>query len=112
MDECTMAPKETLWHTRTQRLSIGPRDGAVNRWQPVSPAMAAGGTDHGWTRHEGLLCRVPPWPQPPMVYGVGNEHDRDAGRTSVRASRAAGSREILTTPVEDGGPTDADHPDG
>jgi hypothetical protein len=26
--------------------------------------MAAGLTDHVWTLREGLLFRVPPWPQP------------------------------------------------
>ena len=67
VDECTMAPKETLWQTLTKRLSIGPRDGSVKRWQPCTPAMAAGCTDHVWTRQEGLLFRVPPWPQPHIV---------------------------------------------
>ena len=42
VDECTMAPKETLGQTLTKRLSIGPRDGSVKRWQPCTPAMAAG----------------------------------------------------------------------
>jgi IS1 family transposase len=38
--------------------------GSAKRWRPCTPAMAAGLTDHVWTRREGLLCRVPPWPQP------------------------------------------------
>jgi transposase-like protein/IS1 family transposase len=37
--------------------------GSVKRWQPCTPAMAAGLTDHGWTLREALLYRVPPWPQ-------------------------------------------------
>ena len=37
--------------------------GAAQRWQPRTPAMAAGLTDHVWTLREVLLCRVPPWPQ-------------------------------------------------
>jgi IS1 family transposase/transposase-like protein len=32
-------------------------------WQPRTPAMAAGLTDHVWTLREVLLFRVPPWPQ-------------------------------------------------
>src|SRR6266542_236470 len=38
--------------------------GSAKRWQPRTPAMAAGLTDHVWTLREVLLCRVPPWPQP------------------------------------------------
>jgi IS1 family transposase len=39
-------------------------NGSAKRWQPRTPAMAAGLTDHGWTLREVLLVRVPPWPQP------------------------------------------------
>ena len=38
--------------------------GSARRWQPRTPAMAAGLTDHVWTLREVLLFRVPPWPQP------------------------------------------------
>src|SRR5262244_1017279 len=38
--------------------------GSATRWQPRTPAMAAGLTDHVWTLREVLLFRVPPWPQP------------------------------------------------
>jgi len=38
--------------------------GSGKRWQPRTPAMAAGLTDHVWTLREVLLFRVPPWPQP------------------------------------------------
>jgi hypothetical protein len=38
--------------------------GSVKLWQPQTPAMAAGLTDHVWTLREVLLFRVPPWPQP------------------------------------------------
>src|SRR6266404_7182433 len=41
--------------------------GAAKRWQPRTPAMAAGLTDHVWTRREVRLFRVPPWPQPAQV---------------------------------------------
>ena len=37
--------------------------GSPKRWQPRTPAMAAGLTDHVWTLREVLLFRVPPWPQ-------------------------------------------------
>ena len=39
-------------------------NGSAKRWQPHTPAMAAGLTDHGWTLRDVLLLRVPPWPQP------------------------------------------------
>jgi hypothetical protein len=38
--------------------------GSAKRWQPRTPARAAGLTDHVWTLREVLLFRVPPWPQP------------------------------------------------
>jgi IS1 family transposase len=41
--------------------------GSATRWQPRTPAMAVGLTDHVWTLREVLLFRVPPWPQPAMV---------------------------------------------
>jgi IS1 family transposase len=41
--------------------------GSATRWQPRTPAMAAGLTDHVWTLREVLLFRVPPWPQPAIV---------------------------------------------
>jgi IS1 family transposase len=41
--------------------------GTAKCWQPRTPAMAAGLTDHVWTLREVLLFRVPPWPQPAGV---------------------------------------------
>jgi len=41
--------------------------GSAKLWQPRSPAMAAGLTDHVWTLQEVLMFRVPPWPQPQTV---------------------------------------------
>src|SRR5712691_8835357 len=41
--------------------------GSAKRWQPHTPAMAAGLTDQVWTLREVLLFRVPPWPQPAGV---------------------------------------------
>ena len=43
-----------------------PATGAVKRWQPRTPAMAAGLTDRVWSMREVLLYRVPPWPQTQM----------------------------------------------
>jgi len=42
-------------------------NGSAKRWQPQTPARAAGLTDHVWTLREVLLFRVPPWPQPAGV---------------------------------------------
>jgi IS1 family transposase len=42
-------------------LPNGP--GAATRWQPRTPAMAAGLTEHVWTLRDVLLFHVPPWPQ-------------------------------------------------
>jgi hypothetical protein len=40
--------------------------GSARLWRPQTPAMAAGLTDHVWSLKEGLLYRVPPWPQPQL----------------------------------------------
>ncbi len=40
--------------------------GSGKRWQPQTPAMAAGLTDHVWSLREVLMFRVPPWPQSQM----------------------------------------------
>jgi IS1 family transposase len=37
--------------------------GALKRWQPRTPAMAAGLTDRVWSVREVLMYQVPPWPQ-------------------------------------------------
>jgi IS1 family transposase len=41
--------------------------GSAKLWQPRTPAMAAGLTDHVWTLREVLLFRVPSWSQPQTV---------------------------------------------
>jgi IS1 family transposase len=38
--------------------------GSAKRWQPQTPAMAAGLTDHVWSLREVLLFPIPPWSQP------------------------------------------------
>jgi IS1 family transposase/transposase-like protein len=42
------------------------KSGAIKRWQPRTPAMAAGLTDRVWSVREVLMYRVPPWPQTQM----------------------------------------------
>jgi IS1 family transposase/transposase-like protein len=41
-----------------------PGTGVIKRWQPRTPALAAGLTDRIWSLREVLMYRVPPWPQP------------------------------------------------
>jgi hypothetical protein len=57
-----------LPHARLRLPLAQPRPtngaGSAKRWQPRTPAMAAGLTDRVWTLREELLFRVPPWPQP------------------------------------------------
>jgi len=42
----------------------GENERSRKKWQPRSPAMAVGLTDHLWSLGEVLAFRVPPWPQP------------------------------------------------
>jgi transposase-like protein len=41
--------------------------GSAKQWRPCTPALAAGLTDHGWSRKEVWRYRVPPWPQPQVL---------------------------------------------
>jgi IS1 family transposase len=59
-------PHASLRQPRATPLATNGR-GSAKVWQPCTPAMAAGLTDHVWTLKEVLLYRVPPWPQPQMV---------------------------------------------
>jgi len=61
-----VVPHASLRQPRAARLATNGR-GAAKVWQPCTPAMAAGLTDHVWTLKEVLLSRVPPWPQPQTV---------------------------------------------
>src|SRR5215475_9637190 len=57
----------TSLHLLLPQPEITNSSGSAKRWQPRTPAMAAGLTDHVWTLREMLLFRVPPWPQPAGV---------------------------------------------
>jgi hypothetical protein len=59
--------------------------GSATQWQPRTPAMAAGLTDHVWTLREVLLFRVPPWPQP--AKGCGRERRRGSDGVAVSGHR-------------------------
>jgi hypothetical protein len=64
-DNCCL-PHASLRHPLLQpEPTYG--SGSAKRWQPQTPAIAAGLTDHSWTLREVLLFRVPPWPQPAGV---------------------------------------------
>src|SRR5262249_33242656 len=59
-----------LPHTRLRlalpELEPVPGTGVIKRWQPRTPALAAGLTDRIWSLREVLRYRVPPWPQPQL----------------------------------------------
>jgi len=64
-------PNTVLPHASLQLLlpecdAIGETDSG-KRWQPQTPARAAGLTDRVWSLREVLMDRVPPWPQSQMT---------------------------------------------
>jgi IS1 family transposase len=67
-----------------------PKTGALKRWQPRTPAMAAGLTDRVWSLREVLMYRVPPWPQHQVKALVGFQ-----GRGVVEAIRPDFCHSIL-----------------
>jgi IS1 family transposase len=68
-------PHASLRHPLLQPMPT-PGTGSAKRWQPRTPAMAAGLTDHVWTLREVLLFRVPPWPQPQAREAAWKHEDR------------------------------------
>src|SRR5215471_5307953 len=60
-----------LPHASLRQPLLAPKatngSGSAKVWQPCTPAMAAGLTDHVWSLKEVLLYRVPPWSQPRAV---------------------------------------------
>jgi hypothetical protein len=61
--------------------------GAAKGGRPWTPALAAGLTDHVWTRPAVRLDRVPPWPQPQTV-----SHRRPVAERGVEGLRVRRDR--------------------
>ena len=55
-----VAPHRGLRQRLPRALPTKGRKGSYKKWKPVTPAMAAGLTDHVWTMDELLSFRVPP----------------------------------------------------
>ncbi len=71
--------------------------GSVKQWQPCTPAMAAGLTDHVWSRKAVLLYRVPPWPQPRTVSKPSEVDERIVEGLRVLRYRSSGVDGVLQT---------------
>jgi len=55
-----VAPHRGLRQRLSRAVPTKGRKGSYKKWKPVTPAMAAGLTDHVWTLDELLSFRVPP----------------------------------------------------
>ena len=55
-----VVPHRSLRQRLSHPLPTKGRKGSWKKWKPVTPAMAAGLTDHVWTMDELLSFRVPP----------------------------------------------------
>ena len=55
-----VVPHHALRQRLPRALPTKGRTGSFKKWRPVTPAMAAGLTDHVWTMDELLSFRVPP----------------------------------------------------
>ena len=55
-----VVPHRGLRQRLPHALPTKGRQGSYKKWKPVTPAMAAGWTDHVWTMDELLSFRVPP----------------------------------------------------
>jgi IS1 family transposase len=68
--------------------------GSARLWQPRTPALAAGLTDHVWTLRDVLLYRVPPWQQPHAVSRVGGCDEREARQEWCARDQLTGWQEV------------------
>jgi hypothetical protein len=60
--DCNVLPHASLRQALGEPMATN-GSGSAKMWQPRTPAMAAGLTDHIWSLREVLCYRVPPWPQ-------------------------------------------------
>jgi hypothetical protein len=68
-------PHASLRHALAEPVATN-GSGSARVWQARMPAMAAGSTDHMWSRKEVLMFRVPPCPQPQTVAATGLDDER------------------------------------
>ena len=98
---CQVSHTFVLPHARLRQRFPAPEvtngQGAARLGRPSTPAMAAGWTDHGWTRKEVLFYRVPPWPQPQTVESRIRGEDRSVVRLGGLRCRPSGASEGLKT---------------
>ena len=74
-----------------------PGTGLAQLWPPCTPAMAAGVTEHVWSRNEGLRERGSPWAQPQTVEElVLVAHRGVSGRRVLRGRPGGGSEGVQT----------------
>jgi len=72
--------------------------GSAKVWRPYTPAMAAGLTDPVSTLQEGLLFRVPPWPQPQVVEETVPHYEHGSQRwTCTQGSAKRLGRKVEST---------------
>jgi hypothetical protein len=64
--------------------------GSAKVWRPCTPALAAGWTNHVWTRPAVLRSRVPPWPQPQALEATRKHEEREGER--ARGAYGQGAR--------------------
>jgi hypothetical protein len=83
-----------------------PGTGAAQRWAPRTPAMAAGLTEHVWTRRAGLLFHVPPWPPPPRLETADEDALRRLRRPGGRTDTRRGPQHALAPCAQGSCPAD------
>jgi predicted nucleic acid-binding protein len=93
--------RREVWYSRVVALSrtLGTRRILTTEW--VLAEFLAVFSVGGMVTRQRAAARTRQILQDPQI-GAGKENDRDAGRPSVHAIWAAGSREVMTTPVEGG----------
>jgi len=77
-----------------EKSEDGGHKGSARKWRPCTPAIAAGLTDHIWTLREVWLFRVPPWPQPQTLYGIGKDGSCTCARRVMQMDLSGAGRVV------------------
>jgi hypothetical protein len=91
----TFCLPQASWRPPLAPPAPTPGSGAAKRWQPRTPAMAAGLTDHVGTLREVVRFRVPPWPQPQAVSAADRGSHQEVRGADAPIDRRKGGHQAL-----------------
>jgi len=90
------------WRVPLSALDTVAEPGALKRWPPRTPAMAAGLTDRVWSVREVLMYRVPLWPQRPGIRDLATSRRGHLRARRASVNRRGSQREVVIPQLSTG----------